>query len=229
MDLYSTEYHIGNMLPDIPLNSDKVKSDSDISNTCPKCGGIILNNDKSYYKCPYCQNTLERRMISMKPNRTGNSTYESSANTLVDDMFFLFFEAGDKDVPDVIEPIVKQLEKKGYQVKYSSPGYPDSTFKNDRNKDGIVNSKLTSSARVIFSRDYKFTSTPQGWEWKVLSNGSKALYVKPYTYNEKWGTGKSAQKKWQVFYMDSLKNWTVSLPNVGEQDKDQVGDQNFNK
>lgn len=146
----------------------------------------------------------------------------------VDDLFLLFFEAGDKDVPDLIEPIIDQLEKKGYQVKYSSPGYPDSTFKNDRDKDGVVNSKLTSTARVIFSRNYKFSKTPQGWEWKILHNGTKALYVKPYTYNEKWGTGKTAQKKWQIYYIDSLKTWVASLPNVGEEDKNSEPDENFN-
>lgn len=145
-----------------------------------------------------------------------------------DDLFFLFFEKGDKDVPDLIEPIVDTLEKKGYQVKYASPGYPESTFKNDRDKNGVVNSKLTSTARIIFSRDYKFTKTPQGWEWKILKNGSKALYVKSYTYNKKHGSGKEAQEKWQIFYIDSLKNWAASLPEAGESDKDKEGDVNFN-
>ena len=121
------------------------------------------------------------------------SWYDGS---LVDRLFVEYFnegsEEGNPKIPDEIESVVKKIESKGYDVKYSSPGYADTTFKRDQNKDGIINSKMATTARIIFARDYKFKNTPQGWMWKILHNNSKALYVKPYTYNEKMGTPKEA-------------------------------------
>ena len=140
-------------------------------------------------------------------------------HSLVKDLEFLYFESGDPDIPDLIEPIVKQLESKGYQVKYASPGHTNTRFDNDQNKDGVINAKMRSTARIIFSRDYRFKTTPQGWEWKVLENGSKALYVKPYTYNEKMGSKEEAFKKWQTFYIDNMKSWVTDLPKAGSDAK----------
>jgi hypothetical protein len=79
---------------------------------------------------------------------------------------------------------------------------------------------MVSTARIIFSRDYKFNKTPQGWEWKVLENGVHALYAKPYTYNEKMGSPEKAFKSWQVFYMSNLRDWIEKLPHAGDADKD---------
>ena len=78
---------------------------------------------------------------------------------------------------------------------------------------------MRSTARIIFSRDYRFETTPQGCEWKVLENGSKALYVKPYTYNEKMGSKEEAFKKWQTFYIDNMKSWVTDLPKAGSDAK----------
>lgn len=150
----------------------------------------------------------------------------------VEDLMYEFFgessNGGDKRIPDLIEPVVHQIESKGYKVKYASPGHANTRFDNDRNKDGVINSKIVTTGRIIFERDYKFKSTPQGWEWKVLENGSKALYVKPYTYNEKIGSPEEAFEKWQTFYMDSIKDWAVKLPQIGTKD-DSAPDENFGK
>lgn len=138
------------------------------------------------------------------------------SNSVSEDLMFLYFtESNDKDIPDLIEPIVKKLESKGYGVKYASPGHANTTFDNDRNEDGVINAKMVSTARIIFSRNYDFKNTPQGWDWKILSNGNKALYARPYTYNEKMGSKEEAFQKWQTFYIDSLKEWALSLPKAG--------------
>lgn len=139
-----------------------------------------------------------------------------------------FFEAGDPDIPDLIEPVVKILERKGYGVKYSSPGHTNTRFENDRNKDTVINGKYTTTARIIFDHDYKFPNTPQGWEWKVLKNNSKALYVKPYSQSQKHGNPENAFKKWQQFYMSTIRTWAENLPEVGESEKG-APDTNFNK
>jgi uncharacterized protein YktA (UPF0223 family) len=136
-------------------------------------------------------------------------------------------EGGDPEVPDTIEPYTRQLEAKGYKVKYASPGYSNTRFDNDRNKDGVINAKLVTTGRIIFSRDYKFRTTPRGWVWKILSNGAKALYVKQFTYNEKNGTPKQAFEKWKEFYLNSLKEWISELPMCGEEPAEYKADENF--
>lgn len=149
-------------------------------------------------------------------------------HSLVKDLMFIYgFESSDPNVNDEIEPVVKALEKKGYNVKYSSPGYDETRFDNDRNDDGVINSKLVSTARIIFDSNHNFKVTPQCWEWKILKNGSKALYVKPYSYNPKAGTKKEAFIKWKERYMANLRSWVVDLPKAGTETKSAPADTNF--
>ena len=153
------------------------------------------------------------------------------STTKSDSLFDQYFSESDniKSVPDKIEPMVKKLENKGYKVKYSSPGYSNTKFDNDRNKDGVINGKLVSTGHVVFEKNYHFDNTPQGWEWKVLHNGFKALYVKPYTYNEKNGSEKEAFDKWQSFYLSGLSDWIDKLPHMGAEweGKDGASDKEF--
>lgn len=178
--------------------------------------------------------SLPVREMTTKTVKESEENY-MNAETLVTYLMESFIEeransskGGDPDIPDSIEPVVDTLESKGYMVKYSSPGYANTRFDNDKNKDGIINAKLVSTARIIFSRDYNFSKTPQGWEWKVMNNGAKALYAKQYTYNEKMGTKKEAFQKWKAKYMQSIKDWAASLPQVGTKDPDKTPDENFN-
>lgn len=141
----------------------------------------------------------------------------------VDEIFNEYFaESNTSDkVPDNIEDSVKVLESKGYNVKYASPGYVNSPFTRDANKDGILNGKFVSTARVIFERDYHFSSTPQGWTWKVLDNGSKALYVKPHSYDYDKADDKEKQfVEWQAWYLTSLYDWAKSISNRGDDNKE---------
>lgn len=132
-----------------------------------------------------------------------------------------------QSIPDKIEPAVKKLENKGYRVKYASPGHSNTHFSNDQNKDGVINGKLVGTGRIIFEKDYHFENSPEGWSWKVLSNGFKALYVKPLSYNP--DSGKSAKEaflEWQSKYMSELNKWIEQLPHMGS-DKDGKPDENF--
>jgi len=142
--------------------------------------------------------------------------------SMLDAMIYNLFgessEEGDPKVPDLIESAVKILEDKGYDVKYASPGYVDTRFSNDRDKDGVINGKHATTGRIIFARDYSFNETPKFWEWKVLSNKSKALYVKPYSYNGPQGKEDENFKKWQAAYIDSVASWAKGLPKVGEKE-----------
>ena len=159
-------------------------------------------------------------------NRLKN--YISNINERVENVMMdlneIYFEEKVSDsnkIPDDIESAIDTLEEKGYDVKYSSAGYSNTRFDNDRNKDGVINDKLVSTARVIFSRDYSFKTTPEGWEWRVLDNGSKALYVKPFTYNDKYGSEREAFEKWRRSYLQNLRSWANDLPNVSEDKKEE--------
>lgn len=139
-----------------------------------------------------------------------------------------FGESEENLVPDEIETQVRKLNGKGYKVKYASPGHENTSWGSDKNNDRIINGKFATTARIIFSRDYKFKNTPKGWEWKVLEGDSekKALYVKPYSYNEKLGSKDKVFKKWREFYLSSLTDWIDSLPKAGS-DEEQSEDEDF--
>ena len=143
----------------------------------------------------------------------GETTPKSDADILFEKYFGEASKSEDIEcVPDKIEPMVKKLENKKYRVKYASPGHANTKFDNDKNKDGVINGKMVSTGRIIFERDYHFDGTPEGWEWKTLSNGFKALYVKPFSYNGSDGKENEAFHKWQNDYLSNLNKWIESLP-----------------
>lgn len=141
-------------------------------------------------------------------------------------------DSNDNNIPDGCEQHVKALEEKGYSVRYSSPGYTTTRFDNDKNSDGVVEGKLKGTARIIFAKNYHFPNSPDGWEWKVLHDGTKALYAKPFTYNyEEEGNSQAAKTKalakWKASYLNSLMTWIKNLPKAGEEKKDSKEDENF--
>ena len=159
---------------------------------------------------------------------------DSTFDVIFNEFFGETKESDDNDgrikstkIPDDIRAVVDILQQKGYRVDKASPGYSDTRFKNDRNKDGIINGKMVSTAKVTFEKDYKFPNTPKGWYWKVLpSNGFKALYVKPYTYDPKGKNADDAIEKWRNFYIKSLKEWAEGLPTMGNENVDKFLNKN---
>lgn len=201
-------------------------------NWCCMSDSMKQASDKKSMELFGCDNiTNYNNLIKTYEERDVNMI---NTDNIVEDMMMEFFgessNGGNDDVPDKIEPVVQMIESKGYQVKYASPGYSHTRFDNDRNKDGVINNKLVTTGRIIFSRNYEFKTTPDGWEWKVLDNGAKALYVKQYTYNKKMGNETEAFEKWQNHYMASIKKWAANLPNVGTSDSsDYKPDRGFAK
>ena len=107
-----------------------------------------------------------------------------------------------------IEPIVNMLNKKGYKVKYASPGHPGIRKKGDRDKDGVYYGKFYSDARIMFDSEYHFPPAPEGWHWRVVDNCSY-LDVTPVDPKDK---SQSDPNKWKDNYMKSLKDYVDSLP-----------------
>jgi len=135
----------------------------------------------------------------------------------VDNFFRVLFE-NTPDIlktPDRLKTIVETLEQKGYYVKYSSPGYNDTTFKSDRNDDQIVNGQFISTARIIFAGDYDFKSTPEGWVWKRLNEGNIGLYSKPKYFNKNTNPHDDPKTKYKQYIDECLKElqyWVDELP-----------------
>lgn len=119
-----------------------------------------------------------------------------------------------RPISDEIVDIVEMLNSKGYKVKYSSPGYPSERRKEDIYKDGVLNGKLYTSARLVFKKDYKFKDVPKGWELKVMDNDAIGLYVKNPTYKITDGVPKEALYNWKSKYMGNLRRWAERLKPV---------------
>lgn len=119
-----------------------------------------------------------------------------------------------RGISNEIMDVVATLNNKGYKVKYSSPGYPSERRKEDIYKDGVLNGKLYTSARLVFKKDYKFKDVPKGWELKVMDNNAVGLYVKNPTYKITDGLPKDAFYNWKTKYMANLRSWADKLEPV---------------
>ena len=114
------------------------------------------------------------------------------------------------NMEDEIRPIVSNLNKKGYKVKYSSPGHIKLRKKEDKEPDGVYKGKLYSDARIMFDGKYKLPDAPKYWYFRNV-DGCDYLDIEPITYNDKDGTPDEAFAKWKDNYMASLKDWVNNL------------------
>ena len=83
-----------------------------------------------------------------------------------------------RNIAAEIKPIVEIFNKKGYKVKYASPGYVDERKKNDRDKDGVYYGKTYSTARIMFDGPYTLPTPPEGWHVREV-DGYTYLDVNP--------------------------------------------------
>ena len=124
-----------------------------------------------------------------------------------------------KKIDDDMIPIIKSLEGKGYDVKYSCSGHPSARVKNDGKRDGVRYGNLYTTARIVFGKIYDIGAAPDGWVKRTLNskdskdgNEYTALYVDDKLFKISDGTPKNAFYKWKSSYMDSLKKWVDELP-----------------
>ena len=115
------------------------------------------------------------------------------------------------NMEDEIKPIVDKLNKKGYKVKYASPGHNKLRKKEDKEPDGVYYGHLYSDARIMFKENYNFETAPDGWHWRLVDNCSY-LDITPKVYNaKKDGTPDEAFAKWKAEYMKSLSDYVDQL------------------
>lgn len=145
--------------------------------------------------------------------KKGKHVEESMEDTIlvIDDEDTLFTEESDKEIDEDIKPIIDELNKKGFKTKYSCSGHPSARVKNDRFRDGVLNGKLYSTARIVFDGHYNITA-PSNWEYRDLNGGKdSAIYVKQPTFKILNGLPKEAFYKWKQKYMNSLTKWVEDL------------------
>lgn len=136
------------------------------------------------------------------------------------------------DMEDEIRPIVEELNRKGYSVKYASPGHTKLRKKEDKEPDGVYYGKLYSDARIMFKDAYSFPEAPKYWHWREV-DGCSYLDISPISYSSKDGSPDEAFRKWKENYMNSLRTYVDNLKSNGsskksdndsedESDKDEV-------
>lgn len=125
------------------------------------------------------------------------------------------------DMEKEIAPIVETFNKKGYKVKYASPGHKHLRKKEDQEPDGVFKGKLYSDARVVFEEKYSFPKAPKYWTWKDVDNCSY-LDIVEEDYKESDGTPDEVFSKWKSAYMDSLKEFANNLKENGSSCEEEV-------
>ena len=123
------------------------------------------------------------------------------------------------DMEDEIRPIVEELNRKGYSVKYASPGHKKLRKKEDKEPDGVYYGKLYSDARIMFKDTYSFPPAPEYWHWREV-DGCSYLDISPITYNSKDGSPNEAFDKWKTNYMNSLRKYVDDLKSNGSAKKE---------
>lgn len=141
----------------------------------------------------------------------GAVTYvETACEAVLDAAEEAMTEASKEEIDEEMKPIIELLNRLGYQTKYSSAGYRKERSKDDRDKDGVYYGKLYTTARITFDGNYKFDKLPKGW-YQNFNSDKTAIYVKPFTHNDKEGDPDEAFTKWKNEYMEALKDWAENL------------------
>lgn len=130
------------------------------------------------------------------------------------------------DMEPEIRPIVEELNRKGYKVRYASPGHKKLRKKEDFEPDGVYYNKLYSDARIMFDSKYNFPEAPKYWHWRDV-DGCSYLDITPKGFNvEKGDTPNDAFDKWKDAYMNSLKTYVNNLKpnNSSKETKESVNE-----
>lgn len=121
-----------------------------------------------------------------------------------------------REMEEEIKPIVDTLNKKGYTVKYASPGHKNLKKKEDVDSDKVYYDRLYSDARIMFDNLYEMGDAPKYWYFRVV-DGCTYLDITPFKYDkDSKDSPDKAFEKWKVNYMNSLKTYVEELPNVTE-------------
>lgn len=150
----------------------------------------------------------------LKYNSYGTAVFEEIKRLckkygLLNDKNKVITEASKEEIDDDIKPIVDILNKKGYKTKYSCSGHTKARIKKDGFRNGIMNGKLYTTARIVFDKDYDI-GAPKGWKVKTFDD-QIGIYPETPHYDYSKGMPDDAWEKWKVEYMSELKVWANNL------------------
>ena len=158
--------------------------------------------------------TVTEKVKDESMNTKGDIFTESASDDIVEEA---------ANMEDEIKPIVAEFERKGYKVKYASPGHTKLRKKEDKEPDGVFYGKLYSDARVMFDKKYDFPAAPKYWKWRDV-DGCSYLDIVELSYTDKDITPDEAFSKWKTNYMNSLREYVKSLKPINQEVKESTFD-----
>nr|DAS58608.1 MAG TPA: hypothetical protein [Caudoviricetes sp.] len=206
---------IKHMSSDKSKNIFHVKDADNLENKIPSMlVSLGYTKNKDIKKKKFFTKEVKNIIITAEIN-TGNKCILMSYSEKKEVTEFVSYEAANID-PD-IKPILDILNRKGYHTKYSCSGHEKTRITNDRDRNGVYNGKLYTTARITFDKIYKLPSTPDRWRVSE-KDGKTSIYSNPYSYGEHQGSPDEAFPKWKEMYMATLKSWAENLPEVGKKE-----------
>lgn len=215
-DLYS--YDIKSVLSDEAIKENVIKANVAIEKDLKKRVKSLKYNPKIKSENVNGKYFVFMEVITNEITQPNDQTVEESAVVTFSDEeepLELFSETS-KEIDEDIKDVIDKLNEKGYKTKYSCSGHPSARFKKDVYRDGILNDKLYSTARIVFDGIYEITP-PKHWKKKTLNDGKDtALYVVAPRFKILDGLPKESFGKWKDRYMNSIRNWVDELPEAGD-------------
>ena len=194
---------------------DMIKGDiENIKDEISKTTEKIENGSDDIYqkKLDVLNKRLDKKLKELKDTE---ERYKDEKRKLeMESVYGFTLEA--REMEEEIKPIVDILNKKGYTVKYASPGHKNLKKKEDVDSDKVYYDRLYSDARIMFDNLYEMGDAPKYWYFRVV-DGCTYLDITPFKYNkDSKDSPDKAFEKWKVNYMNSLKTYVEELPNVTE-------------
>jgi len=183
-----------------------------------------LNNDELAYINEFCSGfdstfdkTIERHINAILEAQKSAIKTESVMTQVVTE----------KSIDSDMKPIIEKLNKKGYKTQSSSSGNNKLVAKDDSTENGVRDGRLYSDARLVFDGKYNLGKAPEYWYWKKVDNADDVEYldIEEIKYDTTPGGPSKAFQDWKIKYMNSLKDWVDSLPDISDgkkEDKEEV-------
>ena len=163
-------------------------------------------------------NELLKEAVENCFNELSNHPFMKS----ISNNFDVLYES-DTNIDDDIKAVLTKLHRKGYKTLYSCSGHNGTRRKEDMYRDGVYKGKLYTTARVTFDKVHNFSNIPNGW-YSSEKDNKTTLYVKPTTYDEKQGSPNEAFAKWKAVYLENLRTWAKTVPEITNDVNESVSD-----
>lgn len=133
---------------------------------------------------------------------------ESAEDLYLASIDSLFITEGATHSNELIREMIDKLTEMGYETTYSSPGYFNKFADSDHGSVLLP--------RIIFKKEYEFTTTPDGWKFDNTDGKTVLTVDSDMDFKD---MDENTFKKWQNQYLAKLAEWTSSCsPTLSEDD-----------